>query len=74
MKVVVLLLLCLLLTAVLVLEFGERLVPWILFDQHDVPYTLNDRIRILLVVRDMVGVKLVNVVLEGKSKGYLEEC
>jgi len=73
MKAAALLLLCLLSTAALALEPGERLAPWTLLDQHDVPYTLNDRTRILLVARDMAGAKLVNAALEGKPKGYLEE-
>ncbi|MFT0623668.1 FAD/FMN-containing dehydrogenase [Ectopseudomonas guguanensis] len=73
MKAAALLLLCLLSTAALALESGERLAPWTLLDQHDVPYTLNDRTRILLVARDMAGAKLVNAALEGKPKGYLEE-
>ncbi|SDP94828.1 FAD/FMN-containing dehydrogenase [Ectopseudomonas guguanensis] len=73
MKAAALLLLCLLSTAALALEPGERLAPWTLLDQHDVPYTLNDRTRILLVARDMAGAKLVNAALQGKPKGYLEE-
>ena len=73
MKAAALLLLCLLSTAVLALEPGERLAPWTLLDQHDVPYTLNDETRILLVARDMDGAKLVNAALEGKPKGYLDE-
>lgn len=73
MKAAALLLLCLLPTAVLALEPGERLAPWTLLDQHDVPYTLNDETRILLVARDMDGAKLVNAALEGKPKGYLDE-
>ena len=73
MKAAALLLLCLLSTAVLALEPGERLAPWTLLDQHDVPYTLNDETHILLVARDMDGAKLVNAALEGKPKGYLEQ-
>jgi len=73
MKAAALLLLYLLSTAVLALEPGERLAPWTLLDQHDVPYTLNDETRILLVARDMGGAKLVNAALEGKPKGYLDE-
>ena len=73
MKAAALLLLCLLSTAVLALEPGERLAPWTLLDQHDVTYTLNDETRILLVARDMDGAKLVNAALEGKPKGYLDE-
>lgn len=73
MKAAALLLLCLLSTAVLALEPGERLAPWTLLDQHDAPYTLNDETRILLVARDMDGAKLVNAALEGKPKGYLDE-
>uniref|UniRef100_A4XNH2 FAD/FMN-containing dehydrogenase n=1 Tax=Ectopseudomonas mendocina (strain ymp) TaxID=399739 RepID=A4XNH2_ECTM1 len=73
MKAAALLLLCLLSTAALALEPGERLAPWTLLDQHDVPYTLNDETRILLVARDMAGAKLVSAALEGKPKGYLEE-
>ncbi|MBJ7545803.1 FAD/FMN-containing dehydrogenase [Pseudomonas sp. OA3] len=73
MKAAALLLLCLLSTAVLALEPGERLAPWTLLDQHDVPYTLNDETRILLVARDMDGAKLVDAALEGKPKGYLDE-
>lgn len=73
MKAAALLLLCLLSTAVLALEPGERLAPWTLLDQHNVPYTLNDETRILLVARDMDGAKLVDAALEGKPKGYLDE-
>ncbi|MBG0839846.1 FAD/FMN-containing dehydrogenase [Ectopseudomonas toyotomiensis] len=73
MKAAALLLLCLLSSAVLALEPGERLAPWTLLDQHDVPYTLNDETRILLVARDMDGAKLVNAALEGIPKGYLDE-
>ena len=73
MKAAALLLLCLLSTAVLALEPGEHLAPWTLLDQHDVPYTLNDETRILLVARDMDGAKLVDAALEGKPKGYLDE-
>ena len=73
MKAAALLLLCLLSTAVLALEPGERLASWTLLDQHDVPYTLNDETHILLVARDMDGAKLVNAALEGKPKGYLDE-
>ncbi|MGG2398451.1 FAD/FMN-containing dehydrogenase [Pseudomonas sp. SH1-B] len=73
MKAVTLLLLCLLSSAALAMEPGERLVPWTLLDQHDAPYTLNDETRILLVARDMDGAKLVNSALEGQSKGYLQQ-
>lgn len=73
MKAVTLLLLCLLSSAALALEPGERLAPWTLLDQFDAPYTLNDDTRILLVARDMGGAKLVNAALEGKPKGYLEQ-
>ena len=73
MKAVALLLLCLLSTAVLALEPGERLASWTLLDQQDAPFTLNDQTRILLVARDMDGAKLVNAALEGQPKGYLEQ-
>ena len=73
MKAAALLLLCLLPTAVLALEPGKLLSPWTLLDQHDVPYTLKDETRILLVASDMDGAKLVNAALEGKPKGYLDE-
>ena len=73
MKAATLLLLCLLSTAALALEPGERLAPWTLLDQFDAPYTLNDKTRILLVARDMAGAKLVDAALQGKPKGYLEE-
>lgn len=73
MKIITLLLLGLLSTAALALEPGERLAPWTLQDQFDVPYTLNEETRILLVARDMDGAKLVNTALEGKSEGYLDE-
>nr|WP_288256636.1 FAD/FMN-containing dehydrogenase [uncultured Pseudomonas sp.] len=73
MKAAALLLLCLLSTAALALEPGERLAPWTLLDQHDAPYTLNEQTRVLLVARDMDGAKLVNAALEGKPKGYLNE-
>lgn len=73
MKAAALLLLCLLSTAALALEPGERLASWTLLDQFDVPYTLNDETRILLVARDMDGAKRVNAALQGKPKGYLDE-
>jgi hypothetical protein len=73
MKAAALMLLCLLSTAALALEPGERLAPWTLLDQHDVPYTLSEQTRVLLVARDMDGAKLVNAALEGKPKGYLEQ-
>ena len=73
MKAVFLMLLCLLSTAALALEPGERLAPWTLLDQHDAPYTLNEQTRVLLVARDMDGAKLVNAALEDKPKGYLDE-
>lgn len=73
MKAAALLLLCLLSTAALALEPGERLAPWTLLDQFDAPYTLNDETQILLVARDMDGAKLVDTALEGKPKGYLEQ-
>ena len=73
MKAVFLMLLCLLSTAALALEPGDRLAPWTLLDQFDAPYTLNDKTQILLVARDMDGAKLVNAALEDKPKGYLDE-
>lgn len=73
MKAATLLLLCLLSSAALALEPGERLAPWTLLDQFDVPYTLNEETRILLVARDMDGAKLVDAALKGKPRGYLEE-
>lgn len=73
MKAAALLLLCLLSTAALALEPGERLAPWTLLDQHDATYTLDDQTRVLLVARDMDGAKLVNAALEDKAKGYLEQ-
>ncbi|SFP09969.1 hypothetical protein SAMN05216601_105257 [Ectopseudomonas composti] len=73
MKAAALMLLCLLSTAALALEPGDRLAPWTLLDQHDVPYTLSKQTRVLLVARDMDGAKLVNAALEGKPKGYLEQ-
>ncbi|EZH79774.1 hypothetical protein AU05_15415 [Ectopseudomonas composti] len=73
MKAAALMLLCLLSTAALALEPGDRLAPWTLLDQHDVPYTLSEQTRVLLVARDMDGAKLVNAALEGKPKGYLEQ-
>ena len=73
MKAAALMLLCLLSTAALALEPGDRLAPWTLLDQHDVPYTLSEQTRVLLVARDMDGAKLVNAALEGKPNGYLEQ-
>lgn len=73
MKAATLLLLCLLSSVALAMEPGERLAPWTLLDQFDVPYTLNDETHILLVARDMDGAKLVNAALEGQPKGYLEQ-
>jgi hypothetical protein len=73
MRVALLVLLCLLSSAALALEPGERLAPWTLLDQHDAPYTLNEQTRILLVARDMDGAKLVDAALQGTPKGYLDE-
>jgi hypothetical protein len=73
MRVALLVLLCLLSSAALALEPGERLAPWTLLDQHDAPYTLNEQTRILLVARDMDGAKLVDDALQGTPKGYLDE-
>lgn len=73
MRVVLLVLLCLLSSAALALEPGERLAPWTLLDQFDAPYTLNEQTRILLVARDMDGAKLVSAALQDKPKGYLEQ-
>ena len=53
-------------------NIGERLTPWTLNDQHDQPYTLNEKTRVLLVARNMDGSKLVKAALENQAKGYLE--
>ncbi|PAA45384.1 FAD/FMN-containing dehydrogenase [Pseudomonas fragi] len=53
-------------------NIGERLTPWTLNDQHDQPYTLDEKTRVLLVARNMDGSKLVKAALENRAKGYLE--
>ncbi len=53
-------------------NIGERLTPWTLMDQHDQPYTLDTKTRVLLVARNMDGSKLVKAALEDQPKGYLE--
>jgi hypothetical protein len=72
MRIYVGLLLCLLTTFSQALEVGERLAPWTLLDQFDQPYSLDDRLKVLLVARGMDGGKLVKSALDGKPKGYLE--
>lgn len=54
-------------------EPGERLAPWTLLDQFEQPYSLDDRLQVLLVARDMEGAELVKAALQGKPKGYLEQ-
>lgn len=54
-------------------EPGERLAPWTLLDQYEQPYSLDDRLQVLLVARDMEGAELVKAALQGKPKGYLEQ-
>ena len=54
------------------LEIGERLAPWTLLDQHDQPFTLDDRTTTLLVARDMDGAKLLKQAMADQPKGYLE--
>ena len=53
-------------------NIGERLTPWTLNDQHDQPYTLDEKTQVLLVARNMDGSKLVKAALENQAKGYLE--
>ena len=57
---------------VMAVEPGERLAPWTLLDQYEQPYSLDDRLQVLLVARDMEGAELVKAALQGKPKGYLE--
>lgn len=73
MRAITLLLLCLLSGAALAVEPGERLAPWTLLDQHDVPYSLDAQTRILLVARDMDGARLLDAALQGRPEGYLEQ-
>lgn len=72
MKTWICLALALLAASAHALESGERLAPWILNDQFDQPYSLDDDLRILLVARSMDGAKLVDAALAGQPKGYLE--
>lgn len=58
---------------VMAVEPGERLAPWTLLDQYEQPYSLDDRLQVLLVARDMEGAELVKAALQGKPKGYLEQ-
>lgn len=67
------LLLGLLTPAAMAIEPGERLAPWTLLDQFEQPYSLDDRLQVLLVARDMAGAKLVEAALQGQPKGYLEQ-
>lgn len=53
------------------MEPGERLAPWTLLDQYDRPYSLDGRLRLLLVARSMAGGKLVEAALADRPKGYL---
>ena len=53
-------------------NIGERLTPWTLQDQHDQPYTLDEKTQVLLVARNMDGSKLLKAALEKQAKGYLE--
>lgn len=73
MKAVVSAFFCLFSSLALALEPGERLAPWTLLDQYEVPYTLNEQTRILLVARDMEGARLLDTALQGRPKGYLEQ-
>ena len=57
----------------LALEPGERLAPWTLLDQFDRPYTLDERLQVLLVARDMDGAKLLKAALQDRPEGYLEQ-
>jgi hypothetical protein len=53
-------------------EVSKPVVYWTLLDQFDEAYTLNDRLKILLVARSMEGAKKLHGALEGKPEGYLE--
>ncbi|MGL4315530.1 MAG: FAD/FMN-containing dehydrogenase [Pseudomonas sp.] len=55
------------------IEPGERLAPWTLLDQFDKPYSLDGRLQVLLVARDMEGAQLVKAALLDKPQGYLEQ-
>lgn len=59
-------------TVVMAIEPGERLAPWRLLDQFEQPYSLDERLQVLLA-RDMQGAKLMEVALQGKPKGYLAQ-
>ncbi|MEH6367246.1 MULTISPECIES: FAD/FMN-containing dehydrogenase [Pseudomonas] len=73
MKALMLLMLCLLSSAVLALEKGERLESWTLLDQFEQPYTLDNQLQVLLVARDMEGAEMLEAALQGQPKGYLQQ-
>ncbi|MBO3276742.1 FAD/FMN-containing dehydrogenase [Pseudomonas schmalbachii] len=50
----------------------ESPAGWTLLDQFDKPYTLDDRLRVLLIARDMTGANLVKEALAERPQGYLE--
>lgn len=68
-----LLLLCLLSSAAMAVEPGERLAPWTLLDQHERAYTLNNALRVLLVASDMDGATLLKAAMDERPDGYLEQ-
>ncbi len=72
MKFLAVLLLVLSVACAQAVEVGERLAPWTLLDQFDQPYSLNDKLQVLLVARSMAGAKLLAAALDQQPKGYLE--
>lgn len=73
MKALMLLMLCLISSAAMALDTGERLEPWTLLDQFEQPYSLDNQLQVLLVARDMDGSNMIKAALQDKPKGYLEQ-
>ena len=72
MRIALVLLLSALSMQAMAATIGERLTPWTLQDQHDQPYTLDEKTHVLLVARSMDGSKMVKAALENQPKGYME--
>lgn len=53
-------------------EVGERLAPWTLLDQFDQPYSLDNKLQVLLVAHSMAGAKLLAAALDQQPKDYLQ--
>lgn len=72
-RALALLLSCLLLPlTALALEPGERIAPFTLLDQHDQPYTFDDRAQVLLVARSMTGSGLVKEALRDQPASFID--